>query len=260
MNELDANQKTFHNKHYSDILLENRYDGYINPNSIWYWMHTFCLNQISDFFKTIPPSYFLTVGDGYCGREAGYIKKFGHKVHSTDVETCLIKIAYDKNIIDEFSEQDVNHLSFDDETFDYSLSKECLHHTSKPYLGLYELFRVSKQGVIIIEPNGEMDKDYSTRGFELSGNYSFSFKSDELIKIGIAYGFKHFLITYSDFFFGRHNNENISSGKIEIEKERLIKMNNDTNPLNMPYIIFIFLKDEQIFNSLSNDNFKKIII
>lgn len=260
MNKLDQNQKNYHHNHYLDILNGGveRYDGFINPNSIWYWMHTFCLENIQEFFEKISKSYFLTVGDGYCGREAGYVKKFGHVVHSSDVETCLIKLAKEKDIIDEYSEQDMNNLSFDNNFFDYSLVKESLHHLSKPYQGLYELFRVSKKGVILIEPNGDLDKDYSTRDFEPSGNYSYAFTTNELIKVGLSYGYKYFITTYGSMFYGQHNIENINNNKIEEEKNRLIEI--DKLSTNKPLLIVIFLKDKDIFDSISNEKFKKIEI
>jgi SAM-dependent methyltransferase len=161
MNELDIKQIEHHHNHYLEILNNGptRYDGFINSNSIWYWMHVYCLESIKEFFEKIPLSYFLTAGDGYCGREASYIKQFGHRVHASDIETCLIEIAKNKNLIDEYSKQDMHQLKFEDNCFDYSLVKESLHHLSKPYQGLYELFRVSKNGVILIEPNGDLDKE-----------------------------------------------------------------------------------------------------
>jgi SAM-dependent methyltransferase len=257
MNKLDEQQKKFHSEHYSNILLEKSYDGFVNSDSIWYWMHTYCLEHIKEIFEKIPKSYFLTVGDGYCGREAGYIKKFGHVVHSSDIETCLIKIGYDKNIIDEYSEQDMNNLSFENDFFDYSLCKESLHHMSKPYQGLYEMFRVSKHGVILIEPNGDLDKDYSTRNFEPSGNYSYAFTTNELIKIGIAFGYEYFLTTYTNMFYGQHDIDNIIRD-VNLEKNRLIEI--DKISTNKPLLVVIYLKDKNVFDSISSDKFKKIKI
>lgn len=53
INNIDEQQKIHHSKHYQNILLGGleQYDGFINPKSIWYWMHTFCLEQIRDFFE-----------------------------------------------------------------------------------------------------------------------------------------------------------------------------------------------------------------
>lgn len=258
-NELDENQKIYHDKHYQKLLDDNRIDGYINPNSIWYWMHTYCLEEMRDFFQRIPHSYFLTVGDGYCGREANYIKNnFGHKVHSSDVSICLLEKGKELGLIDEYSEQDVSNLSFEDNTFDYCLSKECLHHISKPYQGIYEMMRVSKKGIIIIEPNGDLDFKYKISHFEESGNYCFRFNSGELMKVGLSMGYKYFVLTYSNMFFGYHNIDNIVNGREEEEKRRLIEMNNKME--EKPLLIFLMLKNQEDYNLFNNDKFKKINI
>ncbi len=262
MNELDNNQKLYHNKYYKDILKRGieGYDGFINPDSIWYWMHIYCLDSIKEFFEKIPKSYFLTVGDGYCGREAGFIKRFGHKVHASDIETCLIEISKEKNIIDEYSEQDINMLSFNDNFFDYSLVKESLHHLSKPYNGIYEMMRVSKEGVILIEPNGDNYKKYKFSHFEESGNYCFDFNSHELYKIGLSMGYKYFLISYSNMFYGQHNLDNIKNDKIVEEKKRLIEIDHKIDLIYKPLLIFIFLKNKNIYDIINGNNFIKINI
>ena len=260
MNKLDQQQIDHHKKHYQELLLggPKKYDGFLNLNSIWYWMHVYCLEHINEFFKLIPPSYFLTVADGYCGREAAYVKQFGHKVHASDIETCLIEVGYEKGNVDEYSQQDINSLSFDDETFDYVLVKESLHHLSRPYNGLYEMMRVSKKGIIIIEPNGS-GINYNNRKYEPSGNYCFTFTDDHLIKIGLAYGYTNFAISYSSSFYGKHNIENIRNKDDSFEKDRLMKLDTVLKPHQKPLIISIFLKDSDILKKLSPKTFQKVI-
>jgi hypothetical protein len=256
MNVLDLKQKRHHEDHYKRILEKGivGYDGFINPKSIWYWMHTYCLNDINCFFKNISSSYFLTVGDGYCGREAGYIKSFGHKVHASDIETCLIELAKTKNLIDEYSCQDMNSLSFEDNTFDYVLCKESLHHLSKPYQGIYEMMRVSKKGIIIIEPNGDNNHPYYLNDFEDCGNYGFSFNSYDLIKVGMSMGYRYFVITYSNMFYGQHNIDNILNNKIEEEKSRLKRID-DTLPLkNKPLLTCFLLKNKEDFDAFQDES------
>jgi SAM-dependent methyltransferase len=235
-----------HRKHYRNILDNTAYDGFINSDSIWYWMHTVCLEDLDWFFKGIPRSRFLTVGDGYCGREAGFVKRYGHYVHASDVEICLIEMAHGKGLVDEFSAQDMHHLSFADDSFDYVLCKESLHHLPRPYHGLYEMLRVASKGVILIEPNGDFEaKDSGFNGYEECGNFNYSFSSRELIKIGLACGIKNFAYGYSHMFYGMHDAAKIAAGLIEEEKKRLM----DVAPEVPPLINFVYMKNKILFSA-----------
>lgn len=262
MNILDSNQYEHHSNHYKVIKdrgLEG-YDGFINSDSIWYFMHTHCLDDIKIFFDSISRSKFLTVGDGYCGRESVHIKRFGHYVHSSDIETCLIEIAYNNKLIDEYSSQDMNKLDFNDNDFDYVLTKESLHHLSEPYKGLYEMLRVAKNGVILIEPNGDNDQKDTFTGYEVSGNYMFTFTSHELIKIGLSYGYNYFVWTYSYMFYGFHNMDNIINNKIREEKQRLIELDNKTRLEDKPLLTFFFLRNESDYNIFDGNRFRKFVM
>ena len=68
-------------------------------------------------------------------------------------DTNLLEVASKKGIIDSFSKQNAENLDFENDTFDYVLIKESLHHLPRPWLALYESFRDCKKGVIVIEPN-----------------------------------------------------------------------------------------------------------
>lgn len=263
MNPIDINQKDWHVRSYKEILDKgpSAYDGFINPDSIWYFMHVYCIDHIKEFFQNIPPSTFLTLGDGYCGREAIHIKRFGfgHYVHASDWQPCLIEVAHRMGLVDEFSNQDMGNLTFGDETFDFVFIKESLHHMSMPYIGLYEMFRVAKRGIILIEPSGDNEGEHHFNDREPTGNYMFGFNSHELVKIGLAYGIKNFAWTYSSVHFGRHNEDNIKSGKIIEERVRLIKLDREIPLKDKPLLIFFFLKDESLLDIFADENkFKRI--
>jgi SAM-dependent methyltransferase len=263
VNPIEEKQKIHHEKFYHDILNrgEGAYDGFINPQSVWHWMHVYCMDWVKEFFQGIPKSTFLTVGDGYCGREAGYIKKYGHYVHASDYETCLIEVAKSKGLVDDFSKQDLNELEFEDQAFDYVFTKETLHHLPNPYAGLYEMFRVAERGVILIEPNGDCAAKYQCDTFEPTGNFLFMFSSDELMKVGAAYGFKYFVFTYSIVFYGPHNEAAIKEDRVEEEKGRLIAMDNGTKLIHKPLLIFFFLRNREDYNVFNTPNkFTKVEI
>jgi ubiquinone/menaquinone biosynthesis C-methylase UbiE len=110
------------------------------------------------FFKNIDPLIFrnerwLTVGD-FSGIDAAYIKKKGGYTVASDLSLkTLEETVLPLGLIDECSLQNVEKMSFNDNSFDYVCCKEAYHHFPRPPLGFYEMIRVAKKGVIVIEPN-----------------------------------------------------------------------------------------------------------
>jgi ubiquinone/menaquinone biosynthesis C-methylase UbiE len=51
-----------------------------------------------------------------------------------------------------WSYQDVEHLTFEDDAFDFAIVHNGLHHCHSPHRGLLELYRVAKRGVVAFEP------------------------------------------------------------------------------------------------------------
>jgi len=52
----------------------------------------------------------------------------------------------------DWSYQDVERLSFDDDAFDFAIVHNGLHHCYSPHRGLLELYRVAKRGILAFEP------------------------------------------------------------------------------------------------------------
>jgi ubiquinone/menaquinone biosynthesis C-methylase UbiE len=48
--------------------------------------------------------------------------------------------------------QNVEHLSFADDEFDFSIVHNGLHHCRSPHRGLLEMYRVSRKGLLVMEP------------------------------------------------------------------------------------------------------------
>jgi SAM-dependent methyltransferase len=51
-----------------------------------------------------------------------------------------------------WSHQDVEHLTFDDNAFDFAIVHNGLHHCYSPHKALLELYRVARKGVLVFEP------------------------------------------------------------------------------------------------------------
>ncbi len=115
------------------------------------------------FFKCIAPlltynsQHWLTLGDAY-GFDAQYLEKQGHQATASDLNTDFLAIAQAQGIISSYSAQNAEGLSYASNSFDYVLCKESYHHFPRPYAALYEMLRVAKKGLILIEPQDPITK------------------------------------------------------------------------------------------------------
>lgn len=144
-----------HHKNYESYLNNNEKsilaESWLNVKTLDYWRHERMLNLIKPFIQE--NEEWLTIGDGRYGSECAWLKRNGLYCHASDMHTNLLEVAHRKGYIDNFSKQNAEILNFSDESFDYVLIKETLHHLPRPWLAIYEAFRVCRKGVIIIEPN-----------------------------------------------------------------------------------------------------------
>jgi SAM-dependent methyltransferase len=104
---------------------------------------------------------WLTIGDGNLGSEAQWLQQQGVKAHATDLAADLLELAFQQGLISSWSQENAEELSFADSSFDYVLIKEAFHHFPRPWLALYDAFRVCRLGVILLEPNGEHPRPLS---------------------------------------------------------------------------------------------------
>jgi len=105
-----------------------------------------CLNPL-----LIHKLQWLTVGDAY-GFDAQYINSKSGVTLSTNLNTNLLKVAKRENVIEDYAAKNAENLSFEDNAFDFVLCKESYHHFPRPYAALYEMIRVAKVGIVVIEP------------------------------------------------------------------------------------------------------------
>lgn len=178
-------------------------NSWLTFDSLDYWRHNRMLSLLKPFLN--PNEKWLTVGDGRYGSEAAWLKRNGIECHASDMHTELLEMALEKGLIDSYSKQNAENLDFKSETFDYVLIKESLHHLPRPWLALYEAFRVCKKGVLLIEPNdnfhhGNLIKKFFIKfknllkrllkkkvyrdeyGFEEVGNFIYTINNRELEK------------------------------------------------------------------------------
>lgn len=86
---------------------------------------------------------------------------------------------------------DLERLPYGDRAFDVAFCASTLHHLPRPLMGLYELVRVAREAVILIEPNDSWLTRLATavgaaQEYEPSGNYVYRFGAAEMTRVARA--------------------------------------------------------------------------
>ena len=114
-----------------------------NQNCAAYKLFSEPLEFLTPFYDAA--KIWLTVGD-YSGLEANYLLKRNQNVIASDLSDAMLKEANSEGLIKDYSKQNVERLTYNDNYFDYVVCKEAFHHFPRAYMGLYEMIRVSKTG------------------------------------------------------------------------------------------------------------------
>lgn len=110
-------------------------------------------HSIADpLLESYPKAAWLTVGDGRYGSNAHYLTSKGGEATATDISDYLLKEGVAMGFISKYSQENAETLSFADESFDFVLCIEAYHHFPRPMKALYEMLRVARKGVILLEP------------------------------------------------------------------------------------------------------------
>lgn len=141
---------TWYGKLYPDSdSKKTRINIWKRTDTINAWLHTRIYEQAA--FLMRHGTKWLTVGDGN-GADAAYLERKGCSVVASDISDALLPVAKHEGLIKRYAIENAENLSFDDNSFDYVLCKESFHHFPRPYVALYEMIRVAKNGVILFEP------------------------------------------------------------------------------------------------------------
>lgn len=189
----------------------------------------------------------LLVASCGCGIDAHYLKKYYNplKICFTDIHMRAMEKTWSNFYKESFVLADNHKLAFKDNAFDYVFVGASLHHLKEPLRGIYELLRVAKRGLIVIEPNDS----WLTRIFEKLGwaseyepehsNYVYRFSKRDVAKVSKALFFKYEVRR----FFAVHK---VAKTKLEF---LVIKAVNTIANIFCPsignYIVFL-VKKEQI--------------
>ena len=205
---------------------------------------------------------------------------------ATDIGGSFLTLVKSQNLIDDYSVENVKKLPFIDNSFDYTFCKEVFHHFSRAYMGVYEMIRVAKKGVILVEPQDPLtkmplmlaiknildrfnptilQKYWKNRySFEEVGNYVFKLSDRKMEKIAMgmnlpAIAFKGI----NNAYWKSGLNTEIANEKSAAFKQILLKRRKDDFLCRLgilPYqvlntVIFKTLPDDETIQKLKNDGY-----
>jgi ubiquinone/menaquinone biosynthesis C-methylase UbiE len=185
-------------------------DSWLTEGTIDYWRHQRMIEPLKSLFKHYRNSNCVTIGDGRFGLDSIRLRELEPSLHilPTDISPHLLQKAKDRKIIGDFGVENAEDLSFSSEKFDFAICIEAYHHFPQPCLALYEMLRISRTGVVLVEPNdpipGQIPRrilDSIRKGvhmtsrhpvhpehthFEESGNYVFTVSKREIEKVAMG--------------------------------------------------------------------------
>lgn len=205
-----------HVEHWDEMLSDpdkkKRSETWFDKNTLDRWRHDRMREPLLPIVEFDPDASWLTVGDGRYGADGNHVLSLGAKnVHCSDISDALLKEGAEKGFIAEYSAQNAESLSFVDNSFDWVYCKESFHHFPRPYIALYEMFRVCKKGVILTEPRdqaidrapmnwvlktvkkilGRGDGEYHYHSFETVGNYVYTLSEREIEKFALGMHYRY---------------------------------------------------------------------
>lgn len=191
---------------------------YTMPDSVDAWRHESMIDTFSPLINQFKDAKFMTIGDGRYGADAFLLKKRNVDVLATSLTDNYLKIAKEKGYIDNYEQVNCENIQKPDNSYDFIVCKESYHHFPRPSIAFYEMLRVSKKGVILIEPTDDRFClfDYFKRplkkflrknedfDYEESGNYIYRVNSKEIKKMLKAINKPLYAIKYfNDFYMER---------------------------------------------------------
>jgi ubiquinone/menaquinone biosynthesis C-methylase UbiE len=212
-----------HEHHYEGEKLARRMETWKSDTTVDAWRHARMYRCLDPLLTCFPGSRWLTVGDGRYGTDAHYLEQHGASAVATDISDTMLRRAQEDGYIREYRKENAEHLSFADNSFDFALCKEAYHHFPRPMLAVYEMLRVARLGIVLIEPDEtpviapprhllkmlvketlircglrRLFHDRSTNiidcglnWYEEVGNFGFCISRREIERVAIALNFRH---------------------------------------------------------------------
>lgn len=159
MVEVSGNLMTYQDSYNAHALHEEQQaarlrmpECFTSPDTVDAWRHRRMHEMLNPLIEARPKATWLTVGDGSYGSDAYFLQQKGMDVLASSLTDHSLKIAAEKGYIKKFAAVNAEQIPFGDESFDFVLCKEAYHHFPRPAIAFYEMLRVAKEAVVLIEP------------------------------------------------------------------------------------------------------------
>jgi ubiquinone/menaquinone biosynthesis C-methylase UbiE len=120
-----------HNEHYAEQDPE-LVETWLQDDTVDAWRHFRMYAMADPLLENYKNNHWLTLGDGRYGTDAHYIMSKGCQAHASDISDYCLKEAAKIGFIKEYSVQNAEQLTFEDNSFDFVMCKESSHHFPRP--------------------------------------------------------------------------------------------------------------------------------
>src|SRR5688572_1586710 len=103
--------------------------SWFRTDTVDYWRYNRMYIPITPLLKNFQKSKWITIGDGRFGLDSIKLKKIepSLEITPTDISSDLLEDAKAKGLIEKYSTENAEKLSFLDNSFDFSFCKESFH-------------------------------------------------------------------------------------------------------------------------------------
>ena len=262
----------------------NYYRDFFNSKSIDVWRHRRMLSCIDPLLDFHPKKEWLAIGDGCYGTTSKYIEHKGSHALATDIDISALQVANLNGFLERYQYANAERLPFDDNSFDYAICKEAYHHFPRPHIAFYEMCRVSRDGLVLIEPSDwipaphlrsilasikrgvakliGMNLPHTDHGcYEPIGNYVYTVSIREITKMSIALNYP--VIAYKrfhDLWKPKYNLTKVYSLtfyclKIKLLFRSFLKLLTLSSYNRLQVIVFKKIPDQELLKLLKDQSF-----
>lgn len=149
----DINIQTKWQSETDHIDLKSEWPAY-NEGTTDRWRHLRMLDFAGCFTGDV--GSWLTIGD-YHGHDSIMLKEYGiHNVVASNLNSSILALGHKAGFVGDYLTINAERIPLEDNSFDYVLCKEALHHMPRPMLAIYEMLRVARKAIFLIEPQDKV--------------------------------------------------------------------------------------------------------
>ncbi|NCN28273.1 class I SAM-dependent methyltransferase [bacterium] len=146
-------QRQHHNDDVNDSSRAGIQESWLDESTVDFWRHRRMYSTVKALTHD-KDAQWLTVGDGRLGLDSFRLKKIFNlkNVLPTDISDDSLKKGKSLGFVQEYRVENMEALKLPDKSYDYVFCKEAFHHCPRAWLAFYELCRVARKAVVLIEP------------------------------------------------------------------------------------------------------------